>query len=155
MGQASALIEHSAGNEAAAWPFVDFHRLGLAGCIDLLTDPLRRDGTDIRWETPHHRVEIPATAARLLYRAAQVTLENVFKNSEASQVTIRLAAVYHGVRLTITDNGESFNAGTGDSRQHGSNLGPMLLALQKHDGVTTIDSSQGCGTKFTVTLPLD
>lgn len=31
---------------------VDFHRLGLAGCIDRLTAPLRRQGTCVHWETP-------------------------------------------------------------------------------------------------------
>ena len=40
---------------------VDFHRLGLAGCIDRLTAPLRRQGTCVHWETPHHGVEISAS----------------------------------------------------------------------------------------------
>lgn len=155
MGQAPTLIEYWAGRTVAAGPSVDFHRLGLAGCIDVLTAPLRRGGTSIRWGTPHHGVEIPASSAALLYRAAQVTLENVCEHAKASQVTIRLAAVYHGIRLAIADNGVGFEGNTVDSSQHGPSMGPMLLALQKHDGVITIDSSPGCGTKFTVTLPLD
>src|SRR4029453_12756143 len=88
---------------------VDFHALGLAGCIDRLTAPLRRQGVAVHWETPHHGIEIAASSASLLYQAAQEALSNAFKYAHASDVTVRLAAVFHGIRLIVTDNGSGFD----------------------------------------------
>src|ERR687889_2392483 len=77
---------------------LDFYRLGLAGCIDRLTVPLRRQGTCVHWETPHHSLEISASCASLLYRSAQVTLNNALRHAHATDVTVRLSAVFHGIR---------------------------------------------------------
>lgn len=82
---------------------VDFHRLGLAGCIDRLTAPLRRQGMCVHWETPHHGLEISSSCASLLYRTAQEALSNTFKRADATDVTVRLSAVFHGIRLTVAD----------------------------------------------------
>ncbi|GAP54976.1 hypothetical protein AHiyo6_15410 [Arthrobacter sp. Hiyo6] len=72
MKNASALSEATAvrGIITDRGP-VDFHALGLAGCIDRLAAPLRQQGTTVLWETPHHGVEVPAGCASLLYHAAQ------------------------------------------------------------------------------------
>jgi hypothetical protein len=48
----------------------DFHALGVAGSIDLLTAGLRASGTAIEWQTPRHGIEIDMRAVLLLYRAA-------------------------------------------------------------------------------------
>lgn len=87
---------------------VDFHRLGLAGCIDRLTAPLRHQGMCVHWETPHHGLEISASCASLLYRTAQEALSNTFRHAHATDVTVRLSAVFHGIRLTVADNGPGF-----------------------------------------------
>jgi signal transduction histidine kinase len=135
---------------------VDFHTLGLAGCIDRLAAPLREQGTSVRWETPHHGVEIPAGSATLLYHAAQEALSNALKYAGATELTVRLAAVHHGIRLTVADNGAGFdrNDHTGN-RPHGFGLLLMSIAVDDAGGDVTIESAPGQGTCVTVTLPLD
>ena len=149
---------------------VDFHRLGLAGCIDRLTAPLRRQGMCVHWETPHHGLEISASCASLLYRTAQEALSNTFKHADATDVTVRLSAVFHGIRLTVADNGAGFE-GTGHGNAgpaampsayvparngvHGAGLRTMSEAVQEAGGTVAIDSAPGTGTAVIVTIPLD
>lgn len=105
MAQATTVGEVITVGEAGKDLGRDFYTLGLAGCIDRLTAPLRQEGTSVRWEIPHHGVEISSAAAGLIYAAAQEILANVAKHAKATALTVRLAAVYHGIRLDITDNG--------------------------------------------------
>lgn len=135
---------------------VDFHTLGLAGCIDRLAAPLRRQGTEIHWETPHHGVEISSGSASLLYHAAKEVLSNAFKYAHAHDVTVRLAAVYHGIRLTVTDNGAGFDSQATPAGAHqGFGLRLMSIAVSEVGGDVSVVSSPGNGTCVTVTLPLD
>jgi signal transduction histidine kinase len=134
---------------------IDFHALGLAGCIDKLTTPLRTTGTSVQWETPHHGIEIPAACATLLYHAAEETLRNTFKYAHATELTLRLAAVYHGIRLHITDNGLGFDSQCPTGKQSGYGLRLMTIAVHEAGGNIVVDSRPGNGTRVTITLPLD
>jgi signal transduction histidine kinase len=150
---------------------VDFHRLGLAGCIDRLTAPLRRQGTCVHWETPHHGVEISASCATLLYKSAQAALSNTFKHAHATDVTVRLSSVFHGIRLTVADNGTGFGSQSGShSGNHSAQkdalapattdgghpgLGTISAAVEEAGGTVAIDSDPGSGTAVTITIPLD
>jgi two-component system, NarL family, sensor histidine kinase UhpB len=125
---------------------VDFHRLGLAGCIDRLTAPLRHQGMCVHWETPHHGLEISASCASLLYRTAQEALSNTFRHAHATDVTVRLSAVFHGIRLTVADNGTGFE---------GTGLRTVSAAVQEAGGTIAVASTPGTGTAVTVTIPLD
>jgi two-component system sensor histidine kinase UhpB len=157
VSQATALVEGTAGGVITDELTVEFHTRGLAGCIDKLTFPLRQEGVSVRWETPHHGVEVPLACAALLYQSAQETLTNVFKYSQATEVTVRLAAVYHGIRLTVTDNGVGFSseAQAINCRKHGYGLCLMAMAVHEAHGTIAIDSALGQGTQVSVTLPLD
>lgn len=156
MTQAPALDEVSVtGGIITDHRPLDFHTLGVAGCIDRLTEPLRRQGTAIRWETPHHGIEITAASAALLYHAAQEALSNAFKHAQPTEITIRLAAVYHGIRLTVTDDGRGFDSTAKGGRNRGFGLRLMSIAVHEAGGAITIDSSPGNGARLTITLPLD
>lgn len=157
MSQAASLDEGIAGSAITDDPTAEFHALGLAGCIDKLTAPLRQQGVYVRWETPHHGVEIPASCATLLFRAGQETLTNVYRHSQATELTVRLAAVFHGIRLTITDNGVGFNSDSQapDCRNHGYGVCLMTMAVHEAQGTIIIDSAPGKGTQVSITLPLD
>jgi two-component system sensor histidine kinase UhpB len=135
---------------------LDFYRLGLAGCIDRLTVPLRRQGTCVRWETPHHGVEISSGSASLLYQSAQEALSNTFKHAHATDVTVRLAAVFHGIRLMVTDNGTGF-ASVPPAAEHvnGHGLRTISQAVEEAGGTVDITSAPGTGTAITITIPLD
>ncbi|ADX74639.1 histidine kinase [Pseudarthrobacter phenanthrenivorans Sphe3] len=135
---------------------LDFYTLGLAGCIDRLTRPLRRQGTAVRWDTPHWGIEIPADCASLLYQSAREALSNAYKYSEASCLTVQLAAVDHGIRLTVADDGTGFDSKRATcGRHHGYGLRLMSVAVREAGGSVNINSSPGHGTSVTVTLPLD
>ena len=135
---------------------LDFYRLGLAGCIDRLTVPLRRQGTCVRWETPHHGVEISSGCASLLYQSAQEALSNTFKHAHATDVTVRLATVFHGIRLMVADNGTGFDSvppAPGEVNGHG--LSTISQAVEEAGGTLSITSAPGTGTAITITIPLD
>lgn len=135
---------------------LDFHSLGLAGCIDRLTGPLRQQGTAVRWDTPHWGIEIPAACASLLYQSAREALSNAFKYSDAAELTLQLVAVDHGVRLVVSDDGTGFDSRLAVSgRHHGYGLRLMSVAVHEAGGTVDISSQPGQGTTVTVTLPLD
>ncbi len=156
MSHIAVLDERTAGEVITDDRTADFHALGLAGCIDKLTVPLRQQGVCVRWETPHHGVEKPAACANLLYHAAQETLTNVYRHSHATELTVRLAAVYHGIRLTITDNGVGFNCKSQSTgRKHGYGVCLMTMAVHEAAGTISIDSAPDKGTQIAITIPLD
>lgn len=157
MSHTATLAEDTAGTVATEDLTVQLHTLGLAGCIDRLTAPVRRHGVLIRWETPHHGIEISAASAVLLYRAAQEVLSNVLKHSHATEVTVRLAAVFHGVRLIVTDNGVGYNPEeqASSSRNHGYGVCLMTMAVREAQGAISLESAPGKGTRVSITLPLD
>jgi signal transduction histidine kinase len=135
---------------------IDFYSLGLAGCIDRLTGPLRQQGTAVRWDTPHWGIEIPSDCASLLYQAAREALSNALKYPEASELTVQLAAVGHGVRLVVSDDGMGFDSQLALSgRHHGYGLRLMSVAVHEAGGTVQVTSTPGQGTTVTVTLPLD
>lgn len=157
MSQAAVLDEGSAGGAITDDLTLEFHTWGLAGCIYRLTKPLRQEGVSVRLETPHHGVEVPATCATLLYRAGQEILINVFRHSQATEVTVRLEAVYHGIRMSITDNGVGFSpeSRAPASRNHGYGVCLMTMAVHEAYGTISTDSAPGRGTRVSITLPLD
>jgi two-component system sensor histidine kinase UhpB len=157
MGNESALDDVTAvGGVITDRHPLDFHALGLAGCIDRLTVPLRQQGTTVHWDTPHWGIEIPAHCAYLLYQSAREALSNALKYSDASGLTVQLSAVDHGIRLVVADDGAGFDSQLAVSgRHHGYGLRLMSVAVQEAGGCVDISSSPGRGTTVTVTLPLD
>lgn len=153
MGQGPALDERTVGGVITDDQATDFHALGLAGCIDELTVPLRQSGVRVHWETPPHGVQIPAACATLLYQAAQETLDCAFKYSQATELTLDLTAVYHGVRLTITDNGVGSQRQLLGGRDYGYGVCQMTAAVYEAGGTITINSVLGKGTLVSITLP--
>jgi two-component system sensor histidine kinase UhpB len=157
MGNESALDDVTAvGGVITDRHPLDFHALGLAGCIDRLTVPLRQQGTAVHWDTPHWGIEIPAHCAYLLYQSAREALSNALKYSDASELTVQLYAVDHGLRLVVADDGAGFDSQLAVSgRHHGYGLRLMSVAVQEAGGCVDISSTPGLGTTVTVTLPLD
>ena len=153
MGQGPALDERAASGVITDDQATDLHALGLAGCIDELSVPLRQSGVRVHWETPPQGVQIPAACAALLYQAAQETLNCAFKYSQATELTLHLTAVDHGVRLTITDNGVGSQRQLLGGRDHGYGVCQMTAAVYEAGGIITIDSAPGKGTSVSSTGP--
>ncbi|MCY1247208.1 Sensor histidine kinase LiaS [compost metagenome] len=91
----------------------------------------------------------------MLYQAAKETLSNAFRYAHATQLTLRLAAVYHGIRLHITDNGLGFDSQSPTGKPSGYGLRLMTIAVHEAGGTIVVDSRPGNGTRVTITLPLD
>jgi glucose-6-phosphate-specific signal transduction histidine kinase len=128
----------------------DFHALGLAGSINLLTTGLRENGTSIEWQTPHHGMEINTGTAALLYRAAAQVLDAILARATATHVTVRLAAVYHGIRLTIEDSAGPVPAG------QPATIGQALLtAVDLAGGSVGTGFGSASTNQVSITLPLD
>jgi signal transduction histidine kinase len=91
-----------------------------------------------------------------LYQSAREALSNAFKYSEASQLNVQLAAVDHGIRLVVSDDGTGFDSELATcGRHHGYGLRLMSVAVHEAGGTVDICSAPGQGTSVTVTLPLD
>ncbi|WP_454700018.1 sensor histidine kinase [Arthrobacter humicola] len=155
MGQGPALDERAASRVITDDQATDVHALGLAGCIDELTVPLRQSGVRVHWETPPHGVQVPAACATLLCQAAQEILNCAFEYSQATELTIHLTAVDHGVRLTMTDNGVGSQRQLLGGRDHGYGVCLMTAAVYEAGGIVTIDSAPGKGTLVSITVPLN
>lgn len=155
MGQGPSLDERTAGGVINDDQASDFYTLGLAGCIDKLTVPLRQGGVSVHWETAPHGVEIPAACAALLYQAAQETLNCAFKYSQATELTLHLTAVDQGVRLNITDNGVGSQRQLLGGLEHGYGVCLITVAVYEAGGTISIDSVLGKGTLVSITLPVD
>lgn len=70
---------------------------------------------------------------------------------------MRLAAVFHGVRLTLTDNGVGYSPEehAPSSRNHGYGVCLMTMAVHEAQGAISLESVAGKGTRVSITLPLD
>lgn len=155
MSQEAILEERTADGLVTDDQAGDSHTLGLAGCIDELTVPLRQSGVSVHWETPHHNVEIPSACAALLYWAAQETLNCALKYSQATELTLNLTAFDRRVRLTIADNGHGSQRQLLGGSEHGYGVCLMIVAVYEASGTISIDSVLGKGTLVSITLPLD
>ncbi len=95
---------------------------------------------------------LPPETQIALYRIAQEALNNIAKHAGASQVAMQLIFEAQAVRLTVQDNGRSFD--TADIPPHSLGVGIMRERAQKIAADLTIHSQIGEGTTITVVCPL-
>jgi PAS domain S-box-containing protein len=96
---------------------------------------------------------LPQDVALCLYRVAQEGLRNVAKHSGSSRVTVSLAGVQQGVRLSITDFGAGFDPESVKSKG-GLGLISMQERVRMMQGSITVASQPGRGTRIEVRIPL-
>ena len=92
----------------------------------------------------------------VVFRVVQEALNNVFKHSRATEVTIAFACAGDVMCLEIADNGCSFNIDEKLGARPTGRLG--LLGMQERvrliNGTFAIESSPGAGTRIRVQIPL-
>ena len=100
--------------------------------------------------------ELDNAIRTVFYRVTQEALANVAQHAEASQVTVTLGRLSDAVRLTITDNGKSFQVNrvlhAGRSRRLG--LVGMRERVEMVGGTFSIASARGKGTTVQAQIPL-
>jgi signal transduction histidine kinase len=89
-----------------------------------------------------------------LLRIAQEALANAARHSNASLISLCLAPCAQGVTLTITDNGDGFEAQAVKER-HGLGLQLMRERVQELHGTFALETAPGNGTSISITLPLE
>lgn len=127
--------------------------LGLAGALQKLAQMYStRLGITVSADVAP--VLLPVKAEHALLRIAQEALANAARHSNASLISLRLAAQIGEVALTIQDNGDGFDAQAVEE-QHGLGLQLMRERVQELHGTFALETAPGKGTCIAVTLPLE
>lgn len=125
--------------------------LGLAEALEDLAAAYRtRLGITVN--TALRPVSLSAQAEQALLRITQEALSNAARHADATILRLDLASQEQHATLTITDNGQGFEPGTGDT-QHGVGLRSMRERVQELGGSFIIESAPGQGTRVLVSLP--
>lgn len=99
-------------------------------------------------------VKLSPTQEINIYRVIQEALHNALKYSKSSQINIKLL-VDRGfpdyLHVSIIDNGQGFDIEKGKS---GLGLRHMMERVDQMEGVLTIESEDGKGTKILAKIPL-
>ena len=90
---------------------------------------------------------LPFTVEEALFRIAQEALANIARHSHASTVQLRLTFSQDSVTLTISDNGQGFDATA--THNHGIGLHSMRERMKMLGGEVDIQSKPGQGTVIT------
>lgn len=92
-------------------------------------------------------------AALTVCRVLQECLNNVFRHSLASRVTVRLGAADGLLAMTVEDNGIGFDPAA-PARSNSFGLAGLRERLSIHGGELAIRSTRNQGTAVTMRLPL-
>ncbi|MBI5030942.1 MAG: PAS domain S-box protein [Chloroflexi bacterium] len=113
-----------------------------------------RTDLDIELKTDPRLPRLAPNAEIALFRIAQEAMTNVIKHARATEVTIILDAMPHGVRLTIADNGIGFNLiAVPYKDSHGLGLATIAERALALNGKCDIQSEPGKGTRVIVEVP--
>lgn len=93
----------------------------------------------------------------VLFRVAQEALTNVARHAKSSTVTVKIAQAKGLARMTITDNGKSFNVQRVLDAKASKHLGllGMRERMEMIDGTLAIVSVPGKGTVITALAPFN
>ena len=93
----------------------------------------------------------------VLFRVAQEALTNVDRHAKSSTVTVKIAQAKELARMTITDNGKSFNVQRVLDAKASKRLGllGMRERMEMIDGTLAIVSVPGKGTVITALAPFN
>ena len=142
--QSIALELYSAGLE----------HFGLAAVLEQECASLqRRSQMRIHFSGNSAGVALPDNVALCLYRVSQECLRNAVRHSGAQRVSVTLEETKRSVRLCVEDNGVGFIP---EEKRGGKSLGLTSIndRVKLLNGLVTVDSAIGRGTRVEVTLPL-
>jgi len=127
---------------------------GEKGVTSLVENQVREfrmvSGVPTTLETRGEERQVSVPAATCLYRVTQEVLANAFKHAKASEVKVHLEFAPEGVKLTVEDNGQGFDATKSSS---GYGLPNMRQRAEEVGGTFSLSSSPGKGTKMAIALP--
>ncbi len=131
--------------------------LGLVAALEWIAEGLEREHKiQVRVETRNIKTAPSPETQILLFRIAQEALNNIRKHARASKVTIKLESKDNSIRMTVTDDGQGFEA---PERIEGMVSAGRLGLMGMHErarllnGTLQIKSAPGKGTELTVDIP--
>ena len=131
--------------------------LGMVAALEWIAEELERDQhIRTKVETKNMERALPPETQILLFRIAQEALNNIRKYAKAFNVTIRVEGGEKNVKMTVTDDGQGFEApGKIEGMVSAGRLGLMGMHERAMllNGILQIKSAPGKGTEITVTLP--
>ncbi|MVU77393.1 sensor histidine kinase [Nocardia sp. ET3-3] len=140
--EARAMVESLAPPELSAGPLAESVRRRCRRLAD-------ETGIEVSVEVDSTVPQLNTVTEVVLLRAVQEALANVRKHSHADSVTVALARVGKGVRLSVSDNGIGFDADDAD----GFGL-PGLRSRAREIGATlTVTTAPSSGTRVEIEVP--
>jgi signal transduction histidine kinase len=126
---------------------------GFSGALQAhLEDFTRRSGLAVDCSGVEAPADLSPTVALHLLRITQEALANVRRHANASRVAIGLARENGALELTISDDGQGFDAASPLERGH-IGLASMRERVRSLDGQLTVATSPGQGTRVTASVP--
>jgi signal transduction histidine kinase len=127
----------------------NLHRQGLRPALSDTLAPLRAAGVRATLDAPED-LDVSAEAEAVLFRVAQEGTRNALEHAGASSVAIELRVADGRASLTVTDDGNGFEA-----TQREGHFGLRLLddLARDHEGSLEVESSPGAGTRLRVEVP--
>ena len=131
--------------------------LGLVAALEWIAEDLERDQkVQVKVETKDMDRKLSPETQILLFRIAQEALNNIRKHARASNVTIRVEGGDNYAKMTVTDDGQGFEApGKIEGMVSSGRLGLMGMHERARllNGNLQIKSTPGKGTEIIVQLP--
>ncbi|MGA9172981.1 MAG: sensor histidine kinase [Thermoactinomyces sp.] len=121
------------------------------GLEELLQEFKAKQLAEVHWEVD----DLPDLAKGIedhLFRIVQEGLSNVFRHSQATSVTIRLAVRNRQIYLRIIDNGIGFDMNKPKSSSYGLQL--IQERASEIGGIAEVISFPGKGTQIEVKVPI-
>jgi signal transduction histidine kinase len=130
---------------------------GLGAALDDLLSPLAAAGVVTELEVDDHAAAGSGSGAdALVYRVAREALRNVAAHAGARHVRVVVATAPGALRLTVTDDGDGFDAGHRAERAGEGHLGLTLLEdlVVQAGGTLSVASEPGAGTTVVLEVPV-
>ena len=131
---------------------------GLATALDRLVAAARvRSDVTIEY-TAETSLRLHVDVETAIFRIVQEALANAAKHARATRVTVTLAAVTPGLRVTVADDGVGFDpeapvAASADGRQGGMGMRTMRERAAAAGITLRIESAPGAGAAITIEAP--
>jgi signal transduction histidine kinase len=129
--------------------------LGLVAAVESYIKAFgKRHGIQVELNETGMKGRLPVEFEAAAYRIVQEALTNVAKHAKATGCRVDLTRLPDALRIMVEDNGVGFDQ---TARRTGERRGLGLIGMRERashlDGVITIDTSPGRGTRLTIELP--
>jgi len=133
--------------------------LGLSAAIrSMVNDFITHSGIKVSIEIDEVDDLFPPESQILIYRIFQESLTNIGKHSECQRASLAIKREEREVTLIVEDDGKGFSVKEVAARysvEKGLGLAAIDERARMLGGALEISSSQGTGTRLTVTIPVE